>query len=146
MPAPSRSTPRVVLDTNLVLSSLLFGGGTPGALRQTWQQDRCTPLASSVTATELIRVLAYAKLKLTPAEQEELLADYLPWCTIVQIPKPPPATPKCRDRHDQPFLELALAGNADFLVTGDGDLHDLADEFPCPIVSAAVFLETVGPA
>jgi putative PIN family toxin of toxin-antitoxin system len=144
MATRSRPVPRVVLDTNLVLSSLVFGGGTPGTLRRAWQEGRCVPLLSEVTAAELIRVLAYPKFRLTAAEQEELLADYLPWCMVVRIPNPPPATPHCRDRHDQPFLELALAGNAAFLVTGDGDLHALANDFPCPIVSAASFLETVG--
>lgn len=146
MPASSRPTPRVVLDTNLVLSALVFGGGTPGALRQGWQQGRFIPLVSSVTTAELIRVLAYPKFKLTPAEQEELLADYLPWCTSVRIPDPPPATPKYRDPYDQPFLQLAVAGKASFLVTGDADLHELADEFGCAIVSAAGFLEAVGAA
>lgn len=81
--------------------------------------------------------------KLTAAEQNELLADYLPWCTVVAIPDPPPATPKCRDRHDQPFLELALAGDAEFLVTGDADLHALARNFACPIVSVASFLQAL---
>ena len=144
MATRSRRAPRVVLDTNLVLSSLVFGGGTPGVLRQMWQEGRCVPLVSEATAAELIRVLTYPKFKLTAADQEELLADYLPWCIVVRIPDPPPATPYCRDRHDQPFLELALAGTADFLVTGDSDLHALADEFPCPIVSAVSFLESAG--
>lgn len=141
MAALPRSSPRVVLDTNLVLSALVFGGGTPGALRQNWQQSRFTPLVSRVTAAELVRALAYPKFDLTRGEQEELLADYLPWCTVVEIPDPPPATPKCRDPHDHPFLKLALAGHADFLVTGDRDLHDVAGEFPRRIVSAALFLK-----
>lgn len=143
MATRSRSAPRAVLDTNIVLSSLVFGGGTPGSLRRAWQDGRFLPLVSEITAAELVRVLAYPKFKLTAAEQEELLADHLPWCIVVRIPNPPPATPHCRDRHDQPFLELALAGKADFLVTGDGDLHDLVGEFPCPIIGAARFLEAV---
>jgi predicted nucleic acid-binding protein len=42
---------------------------------------------------------------------------------------------------DVPFLELAIAGEADYLVTGDRDLLTLASEFPCPIVTADSFLE-----
>lgn len=132
--------PRVVFDTNVVLSSLVFGGKTPRALRQVWQQGQCTPLISSVTARELLRVLSYPKFKLSPQDQEELLADYLPWCVSLRIPNPPPPTPKCRDAHDQPFLELAAAGKAQFLVTGDANLHDLAKKFACPIVRASDFL------
>lgn len=136
-----RRPPRVVLDTNPVLSALLFGGATPGALRRAWQQSHFQPLLSKATAAELLRALAYPKFRLSAADREELLADYLPWCESVSIPDPPPATPACRDPFDQPFLHLAVAGDADFLVTGDGDLLAMAAEFSCPIVTAARFLE-----
>ena len=63
-----------------------------------------------------MRVLAYPKFKLSHAEQEELLADYLPYCELVTIPDPPPETPKCRDRFDVPFLQLSIAGKAEALV------------------------------
>lgn len=138
----------VVLDTNLVRSALVFGGGTLGALRCAWRQAHFQPFVSSSTATELLRALAYPKFKLSGDEQEDLLADYLRWCETVSIPAPPPAIPACRDPFDQPFLHLALAlalaGKADFLVTGGGDLLALAAEFSCPIVTAAGFLETLG--
>lgn len=132
--------PRVVVDTNLVLSALVFGGDTPGAGRQAWQQARFQPLVSNPTVAELLRALAYPKFKLSPAEQEELLADYLPWCETVSIPEPPPATPSCREPSDQPFLHLAVAGTTDFLITGDADLLALAGKFSCPLTTAARFL------
>ena len=135
-----------MLDTNVVLSALVFGGGAPGALRQAWQETRFQPLLATPTAAELIRTLSYPKFKLSAADREELLADYLPWCETVAIPEPPPATPVCRDAADQPFLQLAVAGEADFLVTGDADLLTLADQFRCPILSAADFLEHLPPA
>ncbi|MCI0667406.1 MAG: putative toxin-antitoxin system toxin component, PIN family [Methylococcaceae bacterium] len=65
----------------------------------------------------------------------------LPWCETVSITEPPPLVPACRDPCDQPFLELAVAGNADFLVMGDADLLALAEDFICPIVNVAEFLE-----
>jgi len=134
----------VVLNTNLVRSALVFGGGALGALRCAWRQAHFQPLVSRPTATELLRALAYPKFKLSGDEQEELLADYLRWCETVSIPAPPPTIPACRDPFDQPFLHLALAGKADFLVTGGGDLLALAAGFSCPIVTAAGFLETLG--
>jgi len=112
-------------------------------LRHAWQQAHFQPLVSNPTATELVRALAYPKFKLSAAEREDLLADYLPWCDTVSIPQPPPITPGCRDPSDQPFLHLAVAGKADFLVTGDADLLALAAEFSCPIVTAARLLETL---
>jgi putative PIN family toxin of toxin-antitoxin system len=132
-----------VLDTNLVLSALVFGGGSPGALRRAWQQGRLTPLIATPTAAELLRTLSYPKFKLSAAEQEELLADYLPWCDTVTIPDPPPATPVCRDPFDQPSLQLAIGGKAQYLVTGDADLLVLAPDFSPRIVTAAHLLETL---
>ncbi len=125
---------RVVIDTNLVLSALVFGGST-AKLRLAWQSDRLIPLVSKATITELIRVLAYPKFKLTKDEQEDLLADYLPFCDTVLLPEQLPTIPECRDPFDEPFLVLALVGKADYLVTGDRDLLCLADSFACSIVT-----------
>lgn len=136
---PNAVPPRVVLDTNVVLSALVFGGGRTARLRYAWQSRRFAPLASKETVQELTRVLAYPKFGLKAREQEDLLSDYLPFCVTVVVVDPPP-TPLCRDPFDRPFLELALAGAADFLVTGDEDLLSLAGEFPCPIVKVDEFL------
>ncbi|MHB1144693.1 MAG: putative toxin-antitoxin system toxin component, PIN family [Thiobacillus sp.] len=133
----------MVLDTNLVLSALVFAQGRLAVLRHAWQSGHCVPLVSKATTAELIRVLAYPKFKLSDEEQQELLADYLPWCATVRIPNPPPVTPECRDSFDQPFLQLAVAGKADYLVSGDQDLLILADRFDCPIVSAEQFIKTL---
>ena len=70
---------RVVLDTNLVLSALVFPAGRVASLRELWQQQQFLPLVSQPTLAELIRALGYPKFRLTLAEQEELLADYLPF-------------------------------------------------------------------
>lgn len=137
--------PRVVIDTNLVLSALVFAQGRLTPLRHAWQDGRIPPLISRATAAELIRVLAYPKFKLAPEEKQELLADYLPYCETVAIPKPPPQTPPCRDGFDLPFLHLAPAGRADALVTGDRDLLTLAGTLSIPIITAEQFVATLTP-
>ena len=139
----AQSKLRVVIDTNLVLSALVFSQGRLSPLRLAWQGKQCQPLVSTVTATELIRVLAYPKFKLTDADQQELLADYLPYCTTVRMPPRLPATPVCRDKFDLPFLQLAVTGKAAFLVSGDQDLLSLAGEFVCPIITADQFIKTL---
>ena len=139
----SKSIPKVVIDTNLVLSALVFAQGRLSPLRHAWQGTHCHPLVSNATAAELIRVLAYPKFKLTAADQQELLADYLPYCTTVRMPAKPPATPTCRDPFDLPFLQLAVAGKAAYLVTGDHDLLSLAGRFACPIITADQFMKSL---
>lgn len=132
---------RVVLDTNVVLSALVFRSGAAARLRQAWQTDTCTPLVATATVQELIRVLAYPKFRLSTDDQHQLLADYLPWTRSVRIPQPPPVLPAdCRDPFDAPFLHLALAGKATALVTGDRDLLVLAGHMPMAILTPAEFL------
>ena len=133
--------PRWVLDTNVVLSALIRPGGTPGRLRLAWQARMFIPLVSRDTASELIRVLGYPKFKLTPEEQHDLLADYLPWTQVVHIADPPPKTPRCRDPHDLKFLQLALAAKAEALVTGDADLLHLASHVRISILKPAQAVE-----
>ena len=126
--------PRWVLDTNVLLSALLFPAGRLTWLRDAWWANRITPLASRDTTTELIRVLCYPRFALADDEREDLLADYLTYAETVVV-SPVPIVPACRDRFDRAFLELALAGRADALVTGDKDLLVLAGDSPVPIVT-----------
>lgn len=134
--------PRVVLDTNVVLSALLFAGAA-GRLRVLWQEQRCLPLASAATAQELMRVLAYPKFRLSAAEQADLLADYLPYVATVRMPVPPPAVPACRDPFDVVFLQLAMQGKASALVTGDADLLALAGRCRFAIVTPADYIASL---
>jgi len=130
---------RVVLDTNVAMSALVFAQGQLAWARQFWQQGRYLPLVSAATDGELMRALTYPKFKLSRDDQQELLADYLPYCITVRIPVPPPKTQPCRDPSDIPFLQLALTGKADYLVTRDKDLLNLAGKFPPSITTAEEF-------
>lgn len=133
--------PRVVLDTNVLVSALLFHSGTLSWLRYAWQSEDIRPLISRATTAELIRVLSYPKFDLNSDEQEDLLADYLPWCETVVVSQAP-AIPQCRDPFDHPFLELALTAEADALITGGNDLLVLSEVFPIPILTPRSFRNT----
>ena len=91
------------------------------------------PLLSRETAAELIRVMTYPKFALSREERHELLAEYLPYCKIVEITKKSPVT--CRDPKDQPFLDLAQSGRAVVLVSSDRDLLALKEKVEFRIVS-----------
>lgn len=138
-----RLAPRIVLDTNVVLSALLFPSGKIRRIRHLWTAGIFVPLLSRETATELLRALAYPRFALERGDQEALLAEYIPWCDTVVIPRTPPRVPECRDHGDTPFLELAAAGEAVYIVTGDKDLLALNARFVCPIVTAKAFLDLV---
>ncbi|AER56149.1 hypothetical protein DSC_07490 [Pseudoxanthomonas spadix BD-a59] len=135
---------RVVLDTNIVLSALIFSAGPlawirQAWIRQAWQRQQLQPLVCRETAGELLRVLAYPKLKLSALEQQELLADFLPYAEVVELPAPWPDLPACRDEKDQVFLVLAHVGKADALITGDADILAMREVFPDLIMTAEAF-------
>ena len=125
---------RLVLDTDVLVSALLFPAEAVSWLRDAWQAQVTVPLMSRDTTAELIRVLSYPKFQLTNDEREDLLADYLPWCETVSV-SAPLTVPECHDPFDRPFLALALVGYADALVTGDEDLLVLAPLFSVPILT-----------
>jgi putative PIN family toxin of toxin-antitoxin system len=102
----------------------LFANGRLGWLRQHWREGGCVPLISRATAGELTRVLRYPKFGLSPDDARELLADYLPYCEVIEVPER--CASVCRDVNDQMFLDLAQSGRADVLVSGDQDLLTLA--------------------
>ncbi|HUV78095.1 MAG TPA: putative toxin-antitoxin system toxin component, PIN family, partial [Desulfobacterales bacterium] len=58
---------RVVIDTNIIVSAILFGG-IPGELIPLWKSGRIKPLASKKIIEEYIKVLAYPKFELSETE------------------------------------------------------------------------------
>jgi uncharacterized protein len=117
----------VVLDTNVVVSALLFERGRMAWIRGLWFDGRIVPLINRSTLQELVRVLGYPKFGLDADEVEAILAAYVPYAATVTVAGPVSGhLPRCRDPHDQPFLSLAAAGRAQVLVSGDKALLALA--------------------
>lgn len=130
MGSQARLTPvPAVLDTNVVLSALLFTNGRLRWLRETWQQGQIVPVVNRTTITELLRVLAYPKFRLSQSEREDMLTEYLPFCETF-APHAAVDAPAVRDAADVHFLHLALAAKVTFLVTGGNDLLVLASATP----------------
>lgn len=150
---PSHGRPRAVLDTNVVLSALLFRQGRLSALRSAWQSGVFVPVVSRQTLEELSRVLAYPKFRLTTADVSSVVESYLPYVEAhvssgVRQPLPN-IIPVCRDPKDQMFLELAHSAAVDYLVTGDEDLLALnasdTATGTCKIVTPVDFLSALAP-
>jgi putative PIN family toxin of toxin-antitoxin system len=139
-------TRKVVLDTNVVLSALLFSTGRLAWIRHAWQHQQLQPLVCRATVEELMCVLAYPKFKLSVEEQEYLLGDFLPFAEIVALPTPWPKLPVCRDEDDQVFLVLAYIGEADALVTGDSDILSMRNVFQRQIITVEELAMQMNPA
>lgn len=133
---------RVVLDTNALVSALLFSG--PSArLAELWRGGAVALLASGAMVREYGRVLAYPKFKLSAEEALGLLTEeVLPFVTPVEVSKVLPVI--AEDPSDDEFLACALAGKADAIVSGDKHLLKLGDYRGIPVVSVRDFLERRG--
>jgi uncharacterized protein len=125
---------RVVLDTNCIVSALLFSQQKLAWLRLSWQSGDFVPLINQSTANELLRVLAYPKFQLTKAEQGLLLADFLPYAETVPLTDDKIEITDLRDPADQMFLSLAISAQADALVSGDKDILVLKDRVTQPLI------------
>jgi len=121
---------RLVLDTNAWLDWLVFGDTQIAPLRAAHAAGEIEIYIDATCTEELRRVLNYklGKRVLDTATQEAALAE----CRRIALPCEPDAgvthaaLPLCRDKDDQKFLELARAARADYLVTKDRDLLELA--------------------
>jgi putative PIN family toxin of toxin-antitoxin system len=113
---------RVVVDTNVVLSGLLFPGSIPAQALKRAQSG--TMLASLATCEELAETMSRRRFdRYVVAEiRQRLVSAYLHACVMVEISTPIHA---CRDPRDDKFLEVAVHGKADALLTGDADLLEL---------------------
>jgi putative PIN family toxin of toxin-antitoxin system len=129
---------RVVLDTNALISRLLVPSSVPARTVRRAISEHVV-LASDPTITELADVLSRRKFDLYVSVQDRkaflrLFGRISERVTIAHVVR------ACRDPKDDKFLELAVNGAADVIVTGDADLLTLNPFRGIRIVSAAEFL------
>ena len=129
---------RVVLDTNAVVSALLFSG-ISSELVSLWQKGLMTLLLSREILDEYLRVFSYPKFELTEEEIKELIQEeILPYAEVVK-PKRRLRVVQ-RDPSDDKFIECAVAGKARVIISGDKDLLSLGRYRQIRILSPAKFL------
>ena len=128
-PVVRSGTPRrVVLDTNVLVSLYVFADSRLAPLRALIESGSWQALCDDACLAEFRRVLAYPLFALAPERQQAAFAAY---AAVVTRAAPDagrnlPALPRCKDRDDQKFLELARDAAADWLVTADKALLKLA--------------------
>ncbi|WP_374340621.1 putative toxin-antitoxin system toxin component, PIN family [Azonexus sp.] len=115
---------RLVLDTNVVLDLFHWANADAVPIMAALEAGRIECLADARTLDELSRVLTYPQLKLTPEMIAERWARYRGLVQVVPDGEAPPL-PRCKDRDDQKFLELAARAGADLLVSKDKALLKL---------------------
>lgn len=133
-----KTPPRVVLDTNVLISALLFRG-LPSRLIPLWQKGKVTLLISSQILKKYLRVLAYPRFELAVQEIKAIIEiELLPFMEAVKVKSKICVIAK--DPSDDKFLELAVDGKADFLISHDRHLLGLGVFRGTKILSVAEFL------
>ena len=130
---------RVVLDTNVLVSGLLGGASTP--VLQHWRRGGFVLVLSSAIYEEYRAVLLRPKFKLPPTLIEDLLAfihERAEWVEPVH------AHQIARDPADDKFLDVAIVGQIDYLVSADQDLLVLEAFAGIPIISPWDFVSKLG--
>lgn len=129
---------KVVLDTNILVSGIFFGGG-PGEILDQWAEGILEVYATPPVMEEYLETI-----EVIGAWKDPLLARVwmkaLPRLCHV-IPEKEGYPSLSRDPDDDKFLACAHQAGASYLVTGDGDLLDLKEEFPFKIISPRDFLK-----
>lgn len=130
--------PRIVIDTNVLISRLLLKHST-AAQAVDKAIDHCLILASEATLSELVRVVPRSKFDryVTRTDRENFISEYL---NVVEMLPVSNAIVASRDVQDDIFLNLAVQGLADYLITGDQDLLVLNPFLGVKIITPNVFL------
>ena len=135
---------RIVIDTSVLVSGLIRPQGAPGDVLRSLRDGKFAALYSNETIMEIVDVLGRNKFRqkyhIEPDDISALInlirlrgEAIVPEVTIID----------CRDPKDNKFLEVALTGGADYLVSGDSDLLSMNPCQTIPILNPAEFLAVV---
>ena len=132
---------RLVVDTNVFINGLVWPPSVPGRVLD-YALTQCRLLASVAMLDELVATLLAEKFDeyIPRVDRQAALERLLPLVEMVEVVRMIRA---CRDPRDDKFLEAAINGRADTLVTGDKDLlvlHPFAD---VNILTPAAYLERI---
>ena len=135
---------RVVLDTNVFVSSLLSTEGTPAQLLNAWREGRYMLVTSPAIIAEVVEVLESPRISkkyLIRHQDVENLVDVLKTDAVLVPGEAGVKGSVPRDPRDEMFLACAIDANADCIVSGDRHLLDLQTFRGIPILTVKEFAE-----
>ena len=132
---------RGVIDPGVLVSGLIRSQGVPGSLLRALVDNRFTAVYSAEMLLEVVEVLGRAKFRIKYQIQPDDIAALLQLVRLRgELVIPPHPVTICRDPKDDKFLAAALAGQADYIISGDADLLVLVRFQGIPILTPAEFL------
>lgn len=135
---------RVVLDTNVFVSSLLSRNGAPSKVVDEWRAGKYLLVTAPSIISEIRRVLTTPRIKkkyrITEQEIEQLI-DLLKKEAVIIPGSPSVKGVIPRDPEDDKFVACAIEAGADFIVSGDRHLLDLGEHRGIPIITVQEFMK-----
>lgn len=139
--------PRVVIDNNVIIPPFTYESPDTNWLVALWQSKRIKPLVNDETIAELEAKLLEQSPTPKPFQAQryvrKAIRNYRPWYEHIPLQDLRNA-PQCRDINDQMFIDLAIIGRADFLISRDRDLLSMNCLTSFVIVDDAQFREMTG--
>ena len=137
---------RVVIDTNVIISGVIQKSGFPFKVVKLWEDEKFVLITSAATIEEAGRVLNYPKIskkyKLTDDDIKRSITNLLRYSTLID--DPPAINAIKEDPEDNKILAAAVAGKADYIISGDAHLLGLRRYEGIEIVTPKGFCEVAG--
>ena len=127
---------KIVIDTNIVISGIFFGG-LPRKILEAAADGKIQAIASNEILEEYEKVFETMVKKKNGNLNKNIL---YPFISRILLVDPKIKTDLCRDKDDNKFLDCAIESDADYIISGDDDLLSLENISDIPILSARSFL------
>lgn len=133
---------RLVLDTNIYVSNLISEKGNPAKIMRWWLEGEFDVLVSQPIIDEILRVTAYeriqkkyAKVRKNRLEYASLIAEQALW-----VEPEEKLDVIATDESDNRYVECAVAGGAQYIITGDEHLLEIGNYAGIRIITPAAFV------
>jgi putative PIN family toxin of toxin-antitoxin system len=137
---------RAVLDANVLVSGILSPKGAPAKVLTAWQAEQFHLVLSEAVLDEINRVLHYPRIATRHRWSEERLQGFIEDLAHLAM-MTPGATQLAviaEDPPDDRYLECAIEGEADYIVSGDQHLLELGKYQGIRILTPRAFLDVLG--
>ncbi len=136
---------RVVLDANVFVSAILSPQGTPAKVLAAWQAEQFHLVLSEAILEEIDRVLRSPRIERRHGWSEERLRGFMDDLTHLAIMTPGELKLAVigEDPPDDRYLECAIEGEAEYIVSGDQRLLKLGEYQGIRILTPRAFLEVL---
>ena len=133
---------KVVLDANIYVSSLINTQGNPNRIMERWEQNKFDVLVSASIIDEIGRVLRYPRIVKRHRQDEETIQRFLELLSSQAVMVEPTRVLDVvrEDESGNRYLECAIEGKAQYIISGDKHLLELGEYKGIIILPPAAFV------